>query len=278
METGIYDNIPNEEYQEDRSAVSCTYLKRHFVNPRKARYGIRTETPALTLGSLLHTAILEPETLPNRYHPVDLARISERDKATQAAIEEAMGREVIKRADYDEARQIADTVWRHPVARDIIVPGKMAIEQSFWWVDEDTGVPCRSRADIVRPDMRLMADVKSTIDASPDAFSRIINDYKYHWQQAMYSDGYPQAGGFKLAGFIFIAVEKEVPYEVVCYEIEEVDIEWGRFDYKNTLQNFRACQEADRWPGYGPDTLHSIGRPEHARARDEIRARRLAAY
>ena len=62
-----------------------------------------------------------------------------------------------------------------------------AAEVSVFWVDEDTGVPCKSRFDYLKP--RAITDLKSFTlrDVLPEkAIVQAVARYKYHLQAAFY--------------------------------------------------------------------------------------------
>lgn len=192
MDPGIYDGIPAEVYHGG-DGISVSTLKRFAEAPAKALVH-RPETPALARGTLVHTAVLEPELLEERYKVSDLKTFDARHKAFQEEQAAAGGRELIKRADWNMALAMRDAVQAHPVARDLLAPG-LLMEQSIYWIDARTGLLCRGRSDVLRTDMRVIVDLKSTADASPRGFGKQAAQLRYPWQSAWYLDGVRQAGG-----------------------------------------------------------------------------------
>ena len=253
-EPGIYENVPEDEYHASEG-VSVSYLKVHAQAPAKARYGERKETEALKLGSLIHCAVTEPDKLERRYAATDLDRSG--TKAWIEAERKAAGRVLIKRDAMDDAKRIRDAVFLHPVARELLTaPGP--VEASFWWIDPETGVLCRGRADKIIPGMRVLADLKSTEDASPRGFARTAENYLYDWQAAMYVDGINEApGGFAAEAFVYLAIEKEPPFLVGAYEILPEHVERARAQVALQLADYRQCEMADHWPGYS-ETLEPL--------------------
>jgi hypothetical protein len=87
------------------------------------------------------------------------------------------------------------------------------------------GMLLKGRVDIVAIDQHgatTIADVKTTEDASIEAFSKTIAQYGYAQQAAYYMD---------LLGashFVFIAVEKTAPYAVGVYCLDAASIAVGR--------------------------------------------------
>lgn len=252
-EPGLYDAIPEEQYHAS-PGVSVSRLKTFAKAPAKARYGKNKETGSLRFGSLIHTAILEPDQLDLRYMVSDLERFDPRTAAYKEESLKARGRELVKRAEYEEALRIQDAVHAHPSA-GALLKGDLRVEQSFYWIDPETGLLCRGRADGLHMDMRAIVDLKSTQDASPDrrGFAMSCGEYKYHWQDAFYREGIEAVTGWEPEAFVFIAVEKDRPYLVGTYELEPVAVERGREDVHEQLRAYAKCLKDDYWPGYSGD-------------------------
>jgi exodeoxyribonuclease VIII len=261
---GIYDGIPHEEYLGMRG-LSVSRLKIAAKAPAKAQFGEMKETDATRLGTLWHCAVLESDQFEKRYAPTRLDR-----KGTKAWAEEearAMGRELVKIADYDEARRVRDAVHRHRAAH-ILLSGDLAVEQSIFWVDPITGLRCRGRADGIHQQLRAVIDAKTTVDASEEMFTKAIAKFKYHWQQAFYEDGIYQAQGWMPEAFVFIAIEKEMPYLTGCYEIEPPDILRARADVRHQIDKYAECKALNHWPGYSEE-IRSVSLPRWAFMEDD---------
>src|SRR5512143_2033910 len=117
--------------------------------------------------------------------------------------------------EWDTCRHVRDAVHGHPTARALLSDG--AAEQSAWWLDPETGLLCKCRPDWSRPG--LLLDLKTASDASPAGFFRALERYRYHVQAAYALDGWPQAGGGAVDQFLFVVVEKALPYAVALYEL-----------------------------------------------------------
>ena len=97
-------------------------------------------------------------------------------------------------------------------------------------------------------------DLKTTTDASPKGFAKSVASFRYHVQAAHYL----AAGLFDK--FIFIAVEKEAPYAVACYELDADALTEGQRLRGRDLQRIANCRAMAAWPGYG-DELQTISLP-----------------
>lgn len=118
---GLYDGVVDYRYHNS-AGISVSSLKVFAKAPAKLKAGpVKEETAAMQMGSLVHTAILEPQLLEARYKPTDLDRRG--TKAWDLAEEGAGGRELIKREDWDAARRMRDAAHAHPTAAELLKPG-----------------------------------------------------------------------------------------------------------------------------------------------------------
>lgn len=264
--SGIYPDITNEEYHSGVgvSKSDLDLIHRSPAHFQSAKIEGRKTTDAMILGSAVHCAILEPDLFAQRYirSPVCDKRTKE-GKAQYAVFEmEAITKNLTPlSADmYETALKIRDAVHAHKLASSILkAPGK--VEQSVYWYDDiaigtfQTGdnspaAPClcKCRPDFLRDD-GIVVDVKTTTDARPESFRRSVADYRYFVQQAYYSDGL-RAIGRNIRDFIFLVVEKEPPYAVAVYMLNDEAETIGRMHYKEDLRVYFNCLTSGTWPGY----------------------------
>lgn len=252
----IRHDLTNAEYHAS-PAISKSGLD--LIRKTPALYHWRQanpteQTPAMRLGSLTHTAVLEPHYFDQETiaRPEGIDRRTSAGKAAWAAFEiEADGKEIVTVEEMSKLALIQQAVHNHPAAAKALA-GRPTIEQSIFW-DAD-GIACRCRPDAVT-EKGVIVDLKTTSDASPEGFAKSIAQYRYHVQAAFYSDGYRAAFGEAPRGFVFIAVETEPPYLVAVYVASEAMTQRGRVDYQTDLDTFRRCQESGIWPGYSDAPL-----------------------
>lgn len=205
-------------------------------------------TPAMRLGTLTHTAILEPDRMSELIVAPVVDRRTTAGKAAWAAFEiESEGREIVTEDELANLDGIRSAVWAHPAAGKALAMLR-EVETSIFWTDRETGVDCRCRPDGILTN-GLIVDVKTTKDARPDEFAKSIANYRYHVQAAFYGDGYLEGFGEPPKGFMFIAVETEPPYLVACYVASEAMKLRGRADYQADLATYARCMESGEWPG-----------------------------
>ncbi len=118
----------------------------------------------MDLGTAVHIAALEPD----RFH-LDLIRGPEdrRGNKWKDAVEEgaAYGKLVLTAGDFDKALRMGDAARKIPVVKQL-ADTQLLAEPSAFWTDAETGIECRCRPDIYCPAFEIMADLKTTTDAS----------------------------------------------------------------------------------------------------------------
>ena len=236
--------ITNKEYHAD-PAVSKSHLDQiarsayhywaRYLNPDRQTV---KPTAAMLFGTLVHTAVLEPDELRNRY---DLAP----DRRTKAGKElaadmEARGITPVSAADMDAALAMAGAVRSHQAAAELLRHGQA--EQSFWWDDADTGMRCKCRPDWLNG--ATCVDLKTTTDASPAGFAKSCAAFRYHVQADHYLAGLPAER------FVFIAVEKTYPYAVGVYQLDADAMAHGAELRRQNMRMIADCRAINEWPGY----------------------------
>ena len=261
---GLFRGLDAQTYHSS-PGVSQSRLKT-FVEPGGPalyRANIRKDTSALKFGGILHTATLEPHLLDHQYAPTDLDRIG--TKAWEEAERRAGGRILVKRPDWERAQRMRDAVLSHPTARQFFT-AETEIETSMFWIDPDTGLLCRGRADILRRDWRVMGDIKSCVDASQMGFENSITEWGYDWQDAFYRRGYSQAtGGQEIDTFVFLAIEKDFPHLIGVYDIDPDTITAAAVDIDRALGELKTCIDTDTWPGLPPELTRLTPRANRKR-------------
>lgn len=280
-EPGIYRGESFEEYQSIDAVnnSSLKYMSKsalHFyakvLDPNREK---DEPTPALILGNAVHTKILEPSEFENRYFVVPedapkkptAAQVSAKKPSqdTVFAIEywvQMMGQNsdktLLTRDQWDTAHKIHETFMSSKTAQMIFSQGKT--EQTLVWEDPIEGVLCKGRADYIN-DIGII-DIKSTIDARPDEFSRSAYNYDYAMQAAFYVDGYKTLTGEE-ANFIFACFEKEPPFACRFYVASEAMLNFGRKKYRALLAQYAKAKKTGIWEGY-TDELTTLDLPPWA--------------
>ena len=140
---------------------------------------------------------------------------------------------------------------RHPLAVPLIKHAK--VEPSLYWNDPDTGILCKCRPDLLRH--TLVADLKTTKDASPRAFQKDVLSYGYHLQAVMIQAALQVLNGVEMNHFWFIVIEKEPPYLVAVYQLDDAALAEGRARFKQLLHDYQHCLSTQDWLAYPVQTI-----------------------
>lgn len=246
---GIYHSIPNEAYHAGPGVSKSGLWELHTKSPFHFQFAPREEKNFFDLGEAGHIAVLEPETLEARVYrgPDDRRGNKWTDAVEYCRIE---GKVCLTSKDYDKALMIRDTLHADATIHSLVTGSAAQIEASGYWIDPETGLLCRCRPDLYRPDLGLILDLKTTTNAHPTKFARSVIDYGYHAQEAFYTDGW-RALGQPVDGFAFIVVEKTDPFAFAIYELPPSIVEEGRARIRQALETYAECKRTDTWPGYG---------------------------
>jgi exodeoxyribonuclease VIII len=92
----------------------------------------------------------------------------------------------------------------------------------------------------------VIVDVKTTQDASPEAFAGSVAKFGYHRQAAMYCRGVEEAYG-ATCRLIFIAVCSNPPHDVGVYELSMAAIDQGAAEVVSLLEEYKRRKETHDW-------------------------------
>lgn len=256
---GLYPGLPYDEYAR-WAAMNHSKLKHFGTTPYHGRYWMvnpdHEETKAQATGHNTHVAVLEPERFAKEYAVMpymgkrqsSIVRKEEEDFRTAHA-----ETTFLDAPEHELCVKLRDAVWAHPTARAILsAPGKN--EVSAVWKDKVTGLPCKGRQDRVGlwDNWPVVVDFKTAEDAGRRDFSKAIATFGYHDQGAYYIDGLDSIQHFEGdRRYVFIVVEKDPPYAVAVYELDNTALTVGRRRYRANLDKYAACLESGLYPGYG---------------------------
>jgi hypothetical protein len=187
------------------------------------------DSPAMKFGRLVHTATLQPKEF--------LAKVAispDVDRRTKA------GKELYEAftASLPEGAEVVDQE-----------------AMSKQW----NGAFIKGRPDLITEinGEKVVIDLKTTQEASPESFSRDCFNFKYFLQAAFYME----LTGAKR--FILVAVEKEAPYAHKVYELDEPAIAEGKRLMEAAMATYVQCLTFNAWPSYGSE-LTTLSLPRYA--------------
>ncbi|EJP8816376.1 exodeoxyribonuclease VIII [Salmonella enterica] len=255
IQPGIYYDIPNEAYHagpgvnksqlDDIADTPAIYLWRKNAP-------VDTEkTKSLDTGTAFHCRVLEPEEFSKRFiiAPEFNRRTSAGKEEEKTFLEECArtGRTVLTAEEGRKIELMYQSVMALPLGQWLVESAGYA-ESSVYWEDPETGILCRCRPDKIIPEFHWIMDVKTTADIQ--RFRTAYYDYRYHVQDAFYSDGYRAQFG-EIPTFVFLVASTTTEcgrYPVEIFMMGEEAKLAGQREYRRNLQTLAECLNNDEWP------------------------------
>lgn len=247
---GVFPGLSEAEYRA-APGIGQSLLKAFDAEPTPTHFiesltRPKEVTEAMEFGTILHTAILQPERLNEAYYvkPEPWDGRKTECKQWKSAHHD---RPIIDKEQEASIPKIVATVASLPVAGDIIRTGQK--EVSFFKRDEETGLLLKCRVDAIATDtdgLTHIADLKKVRRgyATATRFGTQCADLGYDIQ--CYS--YLHITG--ASRFIFVAMEEEAPFEAETWELDAEDIISGCAKYRKILLRYAECLNTGLWPGY----------------------------
>lgn len=253
---GVVYDMPETEYHAPKDELSSTGAKLLLESPKKFKYqvldGHRVFRPAFDLGTAVHTKVLgvgagfieypEEHLTPSGNVSTKAATVEwERKQRANGAI-------ILTPAQSAQAGGMAEAVLAEPESRALFERDGHSEVSIF---DQLRGVKRRGRIDYMPTEGGFVVDLKTTVDASALGFRRSVETYGYHIQYGHYIDILERITGEK-RDMVFVAVEKEPPYEVNVIRFDEHE-DFARFGETEALQavdDYARYMELGEWPSY----------------------------
>ena len=267
MKPGYYPGLPFSDYVKIDAANSSTLkrLDRSARHALAAIEGMDDDTKSKRLGRCVHLRLLEPLLFDQQVvvRPEFKGKGSRAEKAEWDTAHAHC--EIVTEREMADIVGMAEGVERNDTALEILY-GKGPNEMSIVWPDPSTGELCKARYDMARP--MLIADVKTTTDASPQGFSRQVANYGYAHSAGMYLEGSEVLdtliGGLAnpiRRRFLLLAVENSHPYECCVHELPESWLDSGRAWFRQAIRRYSECRSRKAWPGY-PSGVNVLEQPK----------------
>ena len=151
--------------------------------------------------------------------------------------------------EYDRSSAMIDAVLTRNIGRAIFEQGRPEVSM----LAKIEGVICKSRMDWLPDGHHLICDVKTSIDAGWETFSRAAARYGYARQAALYRRVHATAHDASEPSFIHCVVESEPPHDVAFFELDEEALSAGNREIDHALYIWAECEKTGIWPGTGWD-------------------------
>mgnify|MGYP003678746018 CR=1 FL=1 len=229
--------ITDNTYYEDCMYMSNSMLK-IFIEKCPRHYGYRLENPikptaAMKFGTAFHMLMLEglDKFKANYVQGPDVDKRTTLGKVTLAKFNQTIGdREVVSPKDFNKLMIMHSELLENKNYN--LIEECNEIEQIYLWENKDVNMLCKGKLDAVNTRGKYIVDLKTTKNASPENFTELIMNAKYHMQAAYYLDalGYDD--------YYIVAIEKDAPYCICTYKLSKNIINQGRELYMSGLQYY----------------------------------------
>jgi len=256
----MYAKLTDEEYFARPELNQSTIKNILKMTPESFSWHVNNKTEktqAMHFGSMLHTYVLEPESIFNkRYIRIDVSELKTKYKNYKASKEykdivaklkhDNPDAELIDNSELAEVLEASKSIYSRLSGIILSSDTETAI------INELHGEQCKGKVDIINFEQKIIADIKTTSDELTDeSIKRHIYKWDFPIQAAFYCDLAKKEFGIDFT-FMFCLVSSKPPYHsrlVICsdqltpdfmnrgrYKIEEGVTLWKL--YKSKSQSF----------------------------------------
>ena len=257
----IFAEIPADEYH--RAAKDGKFLSSHLLGDfrkspllykKKMNGEIEpAETAALAVGRAVHTLVLEGRSKFDEEFSVSDGPVNPKTgepfgKNTKAYREwaAAQTKDVVGGPDFAFISKIRESVWAHPVARELLDAGvpERTVRANY------CGEPCQIRMDWFRADYGgrpSICDLKTC--ETLDYFEGDARRFGYPQQMAFYREVLRKATeGDISADCYLIAVEKREPMRCGVWKLTDGILDSCALENERAIAELLKCRRENVWP------------------------------
>lgn len=284
IKDGVYTDISIEDYHNNKSHVSSTVVKyakeslKHYDWYRRGLLPV-IQTTAMGFGNAFELALLST----NDEYLSKVAVMPEQDwyeeiKAAKSDVKtwrnttmykqrfatwvkENEGKYFINQTgpeSFETIEEMLSSCYQDKVIQGLI--SNTEYQLSLFWTDEQSGVRLKTRPDICKRKKNVIVNLKTTLDGSPEAFSKDINKYDYALQACIESRGCVASGIMPTVdNYFWLVVEKVAPFNATIYEFAQTDMNACMDGLDYLLHKISKAEEQNLWPGYSDRADNQYG-------------------
>ena len=257
----IFADIPADEYHQ--AARDGKFLSSHLLgdfrkSPRLYHKKMNgeiepTESAALAIGRAVHVLVLEGRAKFDEEFMVSDGPVNPKTgepfgKLTKAYREwaAAQTKDVVSGTDFAFMSKLRESVWAHPVARELLDDGVSEQTVRTHYCEE----PCQIRMDWFRADyggVPVIGDLKTC--ETLDYFEGDARRFGYPQQMAFYREVLRVASGGEVSADCYlVAVEKREPMRCGVWKLTDGLLESCAAENARAIAELRRCRREGRWP------------------------------
>lgn len=197
-------------------------------------------------GSAVHLAVLESHLFEER--TVCHEFTDYRTKAAQAVRDAAYaaGQIPLRPQDMEMVNRIHDSLQRRRDIWSLFANCDSEVTMTWDW----DGLPCKARTDSYAHDGSYMLDLKTAASVNPSAMERVSETHGWFFRAAWYLAGANEASQVLPERYVFVAIEKEPPYVVEAFEIDNRALVQAEQIMGRVITRFKECLGTRTWPTY----------------------------
>ena len=248
-------NITREKYRS-HPALNYSAAKHLIRSPAHFRWVEEhpiEQTSAMVVGTEIHRILLD--------EPVSVVQKPDRDPADPAAPWDgrkkscrewlAQNPNAVSFDDFASIHGARDAITRSALAQSILM---LCDLREHPIVADYRGILIKGLIDAVGTDVdgkRFIVDLKTTADASQDAFARKARSLSYQMQAFWYCSLLRAHEGLSyMPAFIWLVVETDAPYGVAAYQADEAAMKSGEMLMDTCIDRYADCKDSGKWVGY----------------------------
>ena len=237
------------EYLGKKDHISASDIKNFLKSPatyyhEKYLKVEKADERHFSIGSGLHEMVLEPELFNTNYiiAPKFDKRTKEGKQNYEVFKNNANGKTILFEDEMEMIVKMAQNALKNHSFLELMQDSYR--ELSCYTNDCITGLKLKMRPDIISKRKSTITDIKSCLDSSPKKFKSDVYSYGYSLSAAYYMDF------IKRENYVFAAMEKQAPYQVSLYTLNDEMIEFGRQQYRIGLDLLKWSYDNNYWCSY----------------------------
>ncbi len=249
LDEGLHFNVPANDYH--RLDLPSNSGLSHFLKSPAHYLAAKGQkpTPEMIFGTAYHSYVLTPYWFSQEIAIWKGKTRKGKEWDEFEAEQSVLGRDIITAADLHKMMEMKDVLLHHKFAMELLEGSEREVTLivSLKLDTRDILTTFKARIDIWRG--RMIADLKTTTDASPEGFARTIFNRGYHRQLGLYRRLFEELG-YPIHEAFLIAQEKTGCYGVCVHElpIPLLDIGW-RTNRELALRYVHASR-TNSWDAY----------------------------
>lgn len=254
-------NLDADEYYK-RAGLSKSLLSHLIKSPAHLHSYLQEPqsepTKDQVLGTAIHTATLEPSKFRAEFVVAPVVdRRTKEGKTIYAEFAEAnAGKTLISADDYQTTLKVSESLRRNALFEQALRNGSPEVSL---FAQADNGLKIKGRFDLFDPETNTIWDIKTTQAADPFGFRKEIFKYSYGLQASHYLELAKKTGlGNDKTKFVFIAVEKESPWAVGIYTLDQETITKWDVARAVAFEAWRQALENDVYPAYNSNEILTL--------------------